>query len=162
MTATRCEERIRRRKSMSVLRDDIVSYLNTYLNVDAFKDYCPNGMQVIGRLEVGRVALGVSANLECFRLAVSGGADMLLVHHGLFWENMSRTISTMMKVRLQTLFERDITLLGYHLPLDAHVEIGNNVLWLKHLGFSVEGVTLGRGKAIGAGGISPGGKPLHK
>jgi dinuclear metal center YbgI/SA1388 family protein len=148
---------------MSILRDDIVSYLNAYLNVDAFKDYCPNGMQVIGRLEVKRVALGVSANLECFRLAVAGEADMLLVHHGLFWENMSRTIGTMMKVRLQSLFERNITLLGYHLPLDAHAEVGNNVLWLKHLGFSVEGVTLGiaRGKAIGAIGISPGRQTLH-
>jgi dinuclear metal center YbgI/SA1388 family protein len=146
---------------MSVLRDDIVSYLNTYLNVDAFKDYCPNGMQVIGRLEVKRVALGVSANLECFRLAVSGEADMLLVHHGLFWENMSRTIGTMMKARLQALFERNITLLGYHLPLDAHMEVGNNVLWLKHLGFSVEGITLGRGKAIGAIGFSPGRQTLH-
>jgi dinuclear metal center YbgI/SA1388 family protein len=148
---------------MSILRDDIVSYLNAYLNVDAFKDYCPNGMQVIGRLEVKRVALGVSANLECFRLAVAGEADMLLVHHGLFWENMSRTIGTMMKVRLQSLFERNITLLGYHLPLDAHAEVGNNVLWLKHLGFSVEGVTLGsvHGKAIGAIGISPGRQTLH-
>jgi dinuclear metal center YbgI/SA1388 family protein len=148
---------------MSILRDDIVSYLNAYLNVNAFKDYCPNGMQVIGRLEVKRVALGVSANLECFRLAVAGEADMLLVHHGLFWENMSRTIGTMMKVRLQSLFERNITLLGYHLPLDAHAEVGNNVLWLKHLGFSVEGVTLGiaRGKAIGAIGISPGRQTLH-
>ncbi len=142
---------------MSVLRDDIVCFLNTYLNSDSFKDYCPNGMQVIGRPEVRRVALGVSANLECFRFAAMGGADMLLVHHGLFWENMPREIGAMMKARLKILFEYDITLLGYHLPLDAHAEIGNNALWLKTLGFTPENISLGdaRGKPIGAIGVAP-------
>jgi dinuclear metal center YbgI/SA1388 family protein len=142
---------------MSVLRDEIVQYLNSYLQVEKFKDYGPNGMQVIGRPEVERVALGVSANLECFRLAASQRADMLIVHHGLFWENMPRTVGAMMKARLKALFADDITLLGYHLPLDAHPEIGNNVLWLKRLEFTVEGVTLGqaRGYAIGAIGTAP-------
>jgi dinuclear metal center YbgI/SA1388 family protein len=142
---------------MNVLRDDIVRYLNSYLNIDAFRDYGPNGMQVIGKPQVERIAIAVSANLEAFRLAVSGNADMILVHHGLFWENMSRQIGTMMKARLKTLFDNDITLLAYHLPLDAHPEIGNNVLWMKQLGFLVEGVTLGqaRGRAIGAIGTAP-------
>ena len=101
-----------------------------------------------------RVALGVSANLECFRLAAAQQADMLIVHHGLFWENMPRAIGTMMKARLKVLFDSDISLLGYHLPLDAHPEVGNNVMWLKRLGFAVEDVELGaaRGKAIGATG----------
>jgi dinuclear metal center YbgI/SA1388 family protein len=142
---------------MNVLRDDIVHYLNTYLNIDAFRDYGPNGMQVIGKPSIRRVALGVSANLECFRLAVEGGADMLLVHHGLFWDNMSRRVGTMMKARLKMLFDQDISLLAYHLPLDAHSEVGNNVLWLQRLGFSLEGITLGgsRGLAIGAIGTAP-------
>jgi len=142
--------------ALSAMRDDIARYLNEYLQVDAFKDYCPNGMQVIGRPEVARVALGVSANLECFRLAAEGQAAMLVVHHGLFWENMPREIGAMMKARLKLLFEHDITLLAYHLPLDAHPEIGNNALWLSRLGFDVEGITLGtaRGRAIGAIGMA--------
>lgn len=137
---------------MSALRDDIVQFLNEYLQIAAFKDYGPNGMQVIGRPEVQRVAIGVSANLEYFRQAANQQADMLIAHHGLFWENMPREIGTMMKARLKILFDYDMTLLGYHLPLDAHPEVGNNVLWLKRLGFAVEGVELGttRGKAIGA------------
>lgn len=142
---------------MNVLRDDIVRYLNSYLDIDVFRDYGPNGMQVIGRPSVERVAIAVSANLESFRLAVAGGADMVLVHHGLFWENMSRQIGTMMKARLKTLFDNDITLLAYHLPLDAHPEVGNNALWMKRLGFLLEGISLGRarGRAIGAIGTAP-------
>ncbi len=112
---------------MTALRDDIIQFLNTYLAIDGFRDYCPNGMQVIGRPEVKRVALAVSANLECFRQAAAGEANMLITHHGLFWENMPREIGTMMKARLKTLFEHDITLLGYHLPLDAHPEVGNSM-----------------------------------
>jgi len=99
----------------------------------------------------------VSANLECFRQASEQQADMLIVHHGLFWENMPREIGALMKARLKLLFEHDISLLGYHLPLDAHAEKGNNVLWLKRLGFAVEGMTLGgsRGMPIGAIGTAP-------
>lgn len=147
---------------MSAKRDEIVRFLNDYLQIAAFKDYGPNGMQVIGRADVRRVGLGVSANLECFRLAAKGRADMLIVHHGLFWENMPREIGAMMKGRLKMLFEHDITLLGYHLPLDAHPRLGNNVLWLKRLGFAVEGVELGvaRGKAIGAVGMAIGQQSL--
>lgn len=142
---------------MSALRDEIVRFLDGYLQIANFRDYCPNGMQVIGRPAVERVALGVSANLECFRLAAEGKADMLITHHGLFWENTPATVGTMMKSRLKMLFEHDITLLGYHLPLDAHPEVGNNALWLKELGFELEGITLGiaRGKPIGAVGNAP-------
>ncbi|HEY0756311.1 MAG TPA: Nif3-like dinuclear metal center hexameric protein [Ktedonobacteraceae bacterium] len=142
---------------MSTLRDEIVQYLDDYLQIANFRDYCPNGMQVIGRPEVERVALGVSANLECFRLAAEQRADMLITHHGLFWENTSPVVGARLKGRLKMLFEHDITLLGYHLPLDAHPAVGNNSLWLKELGFELEGITLGvaRGKAIGAIGSAP-------
>lgn len=139
------------------MRDKIVHYLNEYLQIDQFRDYGPNGMQVIGRPDVKRVALAVSANLECFRLAAEQQADMLIAHHGLFWENMPREIGAMMKARLKLLFEHDMTLLGYHLPLDAHPLSGNNALWLARLGFDLESIELAnfRGKAIGATGISP-------
>lgn len=142
---------------MSVFRDDIVRFLDDYLSISAFRDYCPNGMQVIGKAGVKRIALGVSANLEAFRMAAAGEADMLITHHGLFWNNMPREIGVMMKGRLKVLFEHDITLLGYHLPLDAHPEIGNNVLWLKQLGFIVEGVNFANasGRDIGAIGTAP-------
>lgn len=142
---------------MSTLRDEIVQYLDDYLQIANFRDYCSNGMQVIGRPGVERVALGVSANLECFRLAAEQQADMLITHHGLFWENTPQVVGARLKGRLKMLFENDITLLGYHLPLDAHPEVGNNALWLKALGFELEGITLGvaRGKAIGAVGNAP-------
>lgn len=142
---------------MTTLRDEIIQYLDDYLQITNFRDYCPNGMQVIGRPGVERVALGVSANLECFRLAAEERADMLITHHGLFWENTSSVVGARMKGRLKMLFENDITLLGYHLPLDAHPEVGNNVLWLKELNFELEGITLGvaRGKPIGAIGNAP-------
>jgi len=139
------------------MRDEIIHFLDEYLQIADFRDYCPNGLQVIGRPAVERVALAVSANLECFRLAAEGKADMLITHHGLFWENTSPVVSAMMKSRLKTLFEHDITLLGYHLPLDAHPQIGNNALWLQELGFALEGVTFGkvRGRPIGAIGTAP-------
>jgi dinuclear metal center YbgI/SA1388 family protein len=137
---------------VSTLRDEIVHFLDDYLQVAQFRDYCPNGMQVIGRPGVERVALGVSANLECFRRAAEGKADMLITHHGLFWENTPSSVGAMMKARLKLLFTHDITLLGYHLPLDAHSVVGNNALWLKELGFELEGISLGvaRGRPIGA------------
>lgn len=142
---------------MSVLRDEIISYLDDYLQITSFRDYGPNGLQVIGRPAVERVALGVSANLECFRLAAEQRADLLITHHGLFWENTPQTIGSLLKDRLTLLFENDITLLGYHLPLDAHPAVGNNALWLAALGFELAGVTLGlaRGKPIGAIGNAP-------
>lgn len=137
---------------MSSMRDEIIRFLDDYLQIASFRDYCPNGLQVIGRPAVERVALGVSANLECFRLAAEGKADMLITHHGLFWENTSQVVGTMRKSRLKLLFRHDITLLGYHLPLDAHPVVGNNALWLKELGFELEGINLGvaRGRPIGA------------
>lgn len=142
---------------MSALRDEIIHFLDDYLQIATFRDYCPNGMQVIGRPGVERVALAVSANLECFRLAAEKQADMLITHHGLFWENTPQTVGAMMKGRLKMLFEHDITLLGYHLPLDAHPTVGNNALWLKELDFELEGINLGlaRGKLIGAVGVAP-------
>ncbi len=148
---------------MSAMRDEIVEFLNEHLKIDGFRDYSPNGMQVIGRPEVKRVALGVSANLDCFRLAAEQQANMLIVHHGLFWQNVPREIGAMMKARLKLLFDYDISLLGYHLPLDAHPKIGNNILWLNQLGFAQESNTLGltNGKMIGYTGLATGRETLR-
>lgn len=133
-------------------RDAIVSFLDDYLSVSKFRDICPNGMQVIGGDEVRRVALGVSANLELIERAEREGANMIICHHGLFIDRDPHTILARQKRRLKALFDADITLLGYHLPLDAHPEIGNNALWLRRLGFTVESLDFGmyQGQPIGA------------
>ena len=119
---------------MGASRDKIVAFLDEYLDVRGIRDYGPMGMQVIGKAEVSRVAVAVSASRACFEQAAAQAADMLIVHHGLFWDNESRVIGTVMRGRLETLFHHDMSLLGYHLCLDKHPEIGNNALGLRALG----------------------------
>jgi len=118
---------------MGAARDKIVAFLDEYLDVQGIRDYGPMGMQVVGKEEVNRVAVAVSASHACFSLAAGLEADMLIVHHGLFWDNDSRVIGRVMRSRLETLFRHDMSLLGYHLCLDKHTEIGNNVLALQAL-----------------------------
>jgi dinuclear metal center YbgI/SA1388 family protein len=115
-------------------RDEIVSFLDDYLDVQGIHDYGPMGLQVIGGATVNRVAVAVSASLASISQAAAQGAEMLIVHHGMLWDNESRVIGQMMRGRLKLLFQHDINLLGYHLCLDRHVEIGNNVLALQALG----------------------------
>ena len=94
------------------------------------------GVQVLGAGEVTKVAATVSSTLEAFRRTKEAGAQLLLVHHGLFWEGDPRTIDFYMRARLQTLFEGDITLAAYHLALDAHPDIGNNAIVSRELGIT--------------------------
>jgi dinuclear metal center YbgI/SA1388 family protein len=115
-------------------RDEIIAYLDDLLEIDAFTDYGPNGLQVPGAEEVSRVATGVSAQRELFEHAAAAGADLVLCHHGLFWEFQPRVIGAALKQRLRILFDADISLAGYHLPLDAHPEVGNNALICAALG----------------------------
>lgn len=115
-------------------RDEIVSFLDEFLDVQGIRDYGPMGMQVVGKSEVKHVAVAVSASRACFAKAAAQQADMLIVHHGLFWDNESRVVGQVMRGRLETLFEHDMNLLAYHLCLDKHPEIGNNVLSLRALG----------------------------
>src|SRR2546421_8415838 len=96
------------------------------------------GMQVIGAEQVAKIVCGVSSSRELFGRAAGAGAQLVIVHHGLLWENEPRTIDARMKGRLQPLFDADITLLAYHLALDAHPEIGNNVMFARELGLDVE------------------------
>lgn len=119
-------------------RDEIAAFLDDYLDVARIRDHGINGLQVEGKEKVEKVAVGVSASLELFRRAAKAGADMVIVHHGLFWSNSPREITNVMKHRLKALFDYDITLLAYHLPLDSHPEIGNNAQIAKLLGLSVE------------------------
>ena len=107
-------------------RDEIIAFCDELLDVGAYPDYGPVGLQVVGAAEVRKVVCGVSASRELFERAAEAEAQLVLVHHGLFWEKESRVVDRIVRGRLQALFEADLTLLGYHLALDAHPEIGNN------------------------------------
>jgi dinuclear metal center YbgI/SA1388 family protein len=115
-------------------RDDILEFARELLDLDAFDDYGPMGLQVAGADEVTKVAAAVSSSLELFQRAAQAGAQLVIVHHGLLWNADSRVIDRTMRRRLQTLFAGDMTLAAYHLALDAHSEIGNNVLLARMLG----------------------------
>ena len=130
-------------------RDDVIAYANELLDLEAFPDYGPMGLQVAGAPEVTRIGCAVSASLELFERAAEAHVDLLLVHHGLLWDNEPRTIDDRMRRRLETLFRGDITLAAYHLALDAHPELGNNALLARELGVSIEGAFAG----IGVGGV---------
>ena len=106
---------------------EITTYTNEYLRINDFADYCPNGLQVEGQAEVHKIASGVSASLAFIEQAIDWGAQCLLVHHGYFWKNERPTIVGMKKRRLQAILSRDVSLLAYHLPLDAHPVVGNNI-----------------------------------
>jgi dinuclear metal center YbgI/SA1388 family protein len=129
-------------------RDEILAFADELLDVGSFRDYGPIGLQVVGADEVTNVVCAVSASLELFEVAADAGAEFLLVHHGILWESESRVVDRRMKARLRALFDADITLAAYHLPLDAHPEIGNNVLLARAVGIEVDGPFAG----IGVGG----------
>jgi dinuclear metal center YbgI/SA1388 family protein len=120
-------------------RDDILAYAAELLELDSFRDYGPQGMQVAGAEEVSKIVCAVSSSLELFERAAAAGAQLVLVHHGLLWDKEPRVIDAHVRRRLQTLFAADLTLAGYHLALDAHPEVGNNALLARELGVEVEG-----------------------
>jgi dinuclear metal center YbgI/SA1388 family protein len=115
---------------------EIVAYCNERLDVAAFDDYCPNGLQVEGRAEVRRVVSGVTASQGLVDAAIAAGADLLLVHHGYFWRGEAPALVGMKRRRLGALLGADISLLAYHLPLDAHAQLGNNRQLGERLGFA--------------------------
>jgi dinuclear metal center YbgI/SA1388 family protein len=120
-------------------RNEIIAYAAELLDLGSFEDYGPQGLQVAGAEEVTRVVCAVSASLELFQRAAAAGAQLVIVHHGLLWDNEPRVIDARVRRRLQALFEADINLAGYHLALDAHPEIGNNALLARELGVEVGG-----------------------
>jgi dinuclear metal center YbgI/SA1388 family protein len=131
-------------------RDEIIAFLDELLDAQGFPDYGPNGLQVPGTEEVEVVVTGVSAHRELFERAAEAGADLVIAHHGLFWDFHPRTVSPAMKERLRILFDADISLAGYHLPLDAHPEVGNNALICATLGLErAEPFGEHRGRSVG-------------
>ncbi len=125
-------------KAMVAL-SELVQYTNSLLEVERFSDYAPNGLQVEGRTEVAKIVSGVTASLELVTAAVEAGADALIVHHGYFWRGEGRCVTGIRKRRLQALLQHEISLLAYHLPLDAHPEYGNNAMLGKLLGIEYRG-----------------------
>ena len=119
--------------------NELVGYLNEVLQPEKFRDYCPNGLQVEGCDVVTRVVAGVTASQKLLDIAVDRGAQAILVHHGYFWKGESPVIAGMRRKRLATLLKNDISLIAYHLPLDAHPELGNNAQLAALCGWQAEG-----------------------
>ena len=113
---------------------EILGEAERLLDPGRFEDYCVNGLQVPGGVEVETIATGVSAQAELFELAAAERAQLLLVHHGLFWGSGIRAIDPTLRARLKILLDAEIALAAYHLPLDAHPELGNNALIGRALG----------------------------
>jgi dinuclear metal center YbgI/SA1388 family protein len=106
--------------------NELNDYIGRLLEISRFRDYCPNGVQIEGRAEIRRIATGVTASQRLLEAATLWGADAILVHHGYFWRNEDATVTGIKKRRIAHLLKHDISLLAYHLPLDAHPELGNN------------------------------------
>ncbi|RMQ39831.1 putative GTP cyclohydrolase 1 type 2 [Pseudomonas amygdali pv. mori] len=124
---------------MAVALSTLVEEADRYLNSARIQDYCPNGLQVEGRPQVMRIVSGVTASLALLDAAVEAQADLILVHHGYFWKGENPCVVGMKQRRLKTLLKHDISLLAYHLPLDVHPEVGNNVQLARQLDITVEG-----------------------
>jgi dinuclear metal center YbgI/SA1388 family protein len=118
---------------------ELVDYSAQFLQVASFKDYAPNGLQVEGRREVRKIVSGVTASMALLEAAVEQRADLVLVHHGYFWNNEDPRIIGMKKKRLALLLKHEMNLMAYHLPLDAHAIVGNNVQLGKKLGVEISG-----------------------
>ncbi len=123
-------------------RNEIIAFCDELLDVGRFGDYGPNGLQVPGAAEVSVMASGVSANREFLEGAVEAGAQLAVVHHGLFWGGDPQALSEQMAARLRVTLEAELSLAAYHLPLDAHREIGNNALLCERLGFEADATEL--------------------
>jgi dinuclear metal center YbgI/SA1388 family protein len=119
-------------------RDEILAYADELLEIARFRDAQPNGVQVLGSARVERIVCGVSANRELLERARSAGAQLVLVHHGIFWRTEPLLVDARLRGRLQALFDGELTLAAYHLPLDAHPELGNNAQLAMRLGVEVE------------------------
>ncbi|NKB34150.1 MAG: Nif3-like dinuclear metal center hexameric protein [Pseudomonadales bacterium] len=123
---------------MPVSRNELDIELKNLLKPEQFSDYCPNGLQVEGHDQVSKIVSGVTASKALIDAAVAVSADFILVHHGYFWRGEDQTITGIKKARIQTLLNNNISLAAYHLPLDAHVELGNNAQLAKLLEFKIE------------------------
>ncbi len=123
----------------SIARTELETYLAAYLDVARFRDYCPNGLQVEGRATVARIVTGVTASLALIERAIALQADAVLVHHGWFWRGEDARLVGPRRARAAALLAHDVSLFAYHLPLDAHADVGNNAQLAQRLGLRPEG-----------------------
>lgn len=120
----------------TVATQTLAAWLDEQLRVEQFKDYCPNGLQVEGKAQIGRIVTGVTASQDLLQTAVDRDADAVIVHHGWFWKNEDPRVKGAKKKRLQLALEHDLSIFGFHLPLDAHPEWGNNAQLARVLGLT--------------------------
>lgn len=130
---------------MSISRDGLLNTLNGLLQPHLFEDYCPNGLQVEGKSQIATLVTGVTASQALIEAAIENKADAILVHHGYFWKNENPAITGMKQRRIKRLLEKEINLFAYHLPLDAHPHLGNNIQLAKKLNITVTGEFSGLG-----------------
>lgn len=119
--------------------NEIVAHLNDYLQINEIQDYCPNGLQVEGRETISRIVGGVTASQALIDSAIEKNADAILVHHGYFWKGEDACIKGIKRKRIASLLKHDISLIAYHLPLDIHPVVGNNIQLAKRLGLTYVG-----------------------
>jgi dinuclear metal center YbgI/SA1388 family protein len=141
-------------------RDEILAFCDDLLDCGSFDDYGPNGLQVPGARDVVKVATGVSANFELLDTAVESGAQLVLTHHGLLWGSEVTPLSIPMAARLRALLCADVSLAAYHLPLDAHPEIGNNALLRDALDLEADDRPFGQAKGSAIGLIGRATEPI--
>ncbi len=135
---------------------ELCLYLEGLMQASTFSDYCVNGLQVEGSPKVAKIATAVSASLSTIESAVEAGVDVLIVHHGLFWSRESPVIKGIKREKIQLLLDNNISLLAYHLPLDAHELYGNNWTAAHQLGWqNLQPFGLFEGKLIGVKGTFP-------
>jgi len=147
---------------MPIPLHSVVAYLDQTLEISRFKDYGPNGLQIEGRRDVSTVVTGVSATMELFERAQALSADLIVVHHGLIWGGGLRTITGTDASRVRFLMKHDMSLAGYHLPLDHHPHLGNNAGLCEAIGLGAERDGFGdvRGHALGVAASWP--EPLSR
>lgn len=119
--------------------NELQHYTHQLMQVERFKDYCPNGIQVEGRAEIRKIITGVTASMALLEAAKQADADLILVHHGYFWLNEDPRVVGIKRNRLAFLLNNDLNLMAYHLPLDAHPEFGNNIQLGLQLGIRAQG-----------------------
>jgi dinuclear metal center YbgI/SA1388 family protein len=133
--------------------NELLHYTQELMQVERFKDYCPNGLQIEGRQEIKKIVTGVTASMVLLEAAKRANADLILVHHGYFWRNEDPRVVGIKRNRLAFMLKNDLNLMAYHLPLDAHAEYGNNVQLGRMLGLRFNGIA-GESKLVAYGDLA--------
>ncbi len=119
-------------------RASLCQFLDALLKPENFNDYCPNGLQIEGKESIRKVITGVTASLRFIEEAINANADVLLVHHGFFWKGENACLTGIKKKRIELILKHDLNLIAYHLPLDFHPEVGNNIQLAKIMGWTID------------------------